>query len=129
MASVPFLFLRRDELLSLKLRAKRNGVWFKTLSRLDRALIELTIRVADKVQSLRLTKALYKVMKKVETALQNKISQAIRHIGFCLARKIGLLAKKWGNPFAESWMSDLSFARFLAIMHINSNQNTPSNMP
>jgi hypothetical protein len=129
MASVPFLFLRRTELLSLKLKAKRKGVWFKALSRLDRVLVELTIKVADKVQSSRLTEALLKVMKKMETALQNKISQAICHFGFSLVRKIGLLAKKWGNPLAESWMSDLSFARFLAVMHINSNQNMPCNMP
>ncbi|MGQ9625203.1 MAG: hypothetical protein ACUVT9_07545 [Candidatus Bathycorpusculaceae bacterium] len=115
--------------MSMKLRARRKGVWFKTLNRLDRALIELTIRVADKVRSLRLTKALYEVMKKVETALQNKIFQAIHHVGFPLARKIGLIAKKWGNPFAESWMSDLSFARFLAVMHINSNQNLPCEIP
>lgn len=129
MASVPSLFLRRTELLSLKLKAKRKGVWFKALSRLDRVLIELTIKVADKVRSSRLTEALLKVMEKMEKALQNKIIQAINHIGFSLARKIGLLAKKWGNPLAESWMSDLSFARFLAVMHINSNQNMPCNMP
>ena len=109
----------RENLRLLKLKAKRHGVWFKALSRLDRALVNLTIKVADKVRSLRLIKALSRVLKKMEEAFENEISQAIRHVGFPLARKIGFLAKKWGNPYGESWMSDVSFAKFLAVMHIN----------
>jgi hypothetical protein len=89
---------------------------------MDRALIDLTIKVADKVRSQRLTMALLKVLKKMEEALESKISQAIYRIGLPLAHKIGLLAKKLGNASAESWMSDLSFARFLAILYINSNR-------
>jgi hypothetical protein len=38
-----------------------------------------------------------------------------------------LLAKKLGNSSAESWMSDPSFARFLAILYINSNRGALAN--
>ncbi len=116
----------RENLRLLMLKAKRRGVWFKALSQLDRALINLTIKVADKVRSLRLVKALHEVLKKMEEALKNKIYQAICRVGFPLARKISLLAKKWGNHSADSWMSDLSFASFLAIMYVNSSQHAPS---
>ncbi|MDH7478335.1 MAG: hypothetical protein QHH17_08160 [Candidatus Bathyarchaeota archaeon] len=122
MADVSCILLGRKELLSSKLKAKRSGVWFKTLTRLDRALIDLTIKIADRVRSQGLTMALVKVLKKIEEALENKISQTIYRVGLPLARKIGLLAKKFGNPSAESWMRDLSFAKFLAIMYINSNK-------
>lgn len=119
MINVKSILLRKSELLLLRLKAQRSGVWFKVFSRLDRALINLAIKVADKVRSPRLTEALLNVMTKVENSVGNRISRIICAVGFSIARKLGLLAKKWGNPFAESWMSDLSFARFLAIMHIN----------
>ncbi|MEM2971951.1 MAG: hypothetical protein QW270_05960 [Candidatus Bathyarchaeia archaeon] len=119
MISINPIPLRKSELLLLRLKARRSGVWFKALSRIDRALINLAIKVADKVRSPRLTEALLNVMSKVKNSVGNRISQAICMFGFPLARKLGLLAKKWGNLFAESWMSDVSFARFLAIMHIN----------
>lgn len=116
--------LRRDLLRLLKLRALRSGVWYKALNCLDRALVDLTMKVAERVRSLRLIKALLAVVEKLEEALENKISKAVRLVGFPLAYKISLLAKKWGNPSAESWSSDVSFARFLAIMHINSGRST-----
>jgi len=113
----------RNNLLWLKLKARRCGIWFKVLSRLDRELLDLTIKVADEARSLRLIKELLVVVRKVEDALESRISQAIYKIGFPLARKLGLLAKKWGNPFAESWVSDISFARFLAITQLNNNRS------
>jgi hypothetical protein len=115
--------LSKGNLLLLKLRAKRSGVWFKALNRIDRALIDLTMTVADKVRSIRLAKALSIIISKVENALKNKISRAIYEVGFPLAHKFSLYAKKWGNPSAENWISDMSFASFLAIMHINSDES------
>jgi hypothetical protein len=99
---------------------KRSGVWFRVLSRLDRALVNATIMVADRVRSSKLTEALLKVREKVERVLEHGFVQTVFKVGLPLAHKIGLIAKSWGNPYAESWMSDLSFARFLAVMHINS---------
>ena len=123
MASSSRFMFGRDNLLWLKLKARRSGIWFKVLSRLDRGLLDLTIKVADEVRSLRLIKELLAVARKVEDALESRFSKAIYETGFPLARKLGLLAKKWGNPFAESWGSDISFARFLAIMQLNNNQS------
>lgn len=110
----------RAKLNLLKLKAKRTGIWYKALNHLDRALLDLTIKVADRVMSVRLAKALSAIINKIEEALKSKISQVVRMVGLSLAYKLGLIAKKWGNPHAEKWMFDLSFARFLAIMHINS---------
>ncbi|HDD70418.1 MAG TPA: hypothetical protein ENG19_04735 [Candidatus Bathyarchaeota archaeon] len=83
------------------------------------------IKVVDKVQSPKLGKSLLTILRKLEEALENRTYRIIRTIGLPLARKLASLAKKWGNPSAEKWLSDLSFARFLAIMYINSSRNTP----
>jgi hypothetical protein len=122
MVSSPRFIFGRSNLLSLKLKARRSGVWFKVLSRLDRELVNLTIEVADEVRSLRLAEALSTIARKVEDSLKTRISKTLCEIGFPLARRLGSLAKKWGNAFAQGWMSDLSFAKFLAIMHINDNR-------
>ena len=49
-----FGFFDRAQLVKLMLRALRAGVWFRALRRIDRVLIELTIRVADSVRSVTL---------------------------------------------------------------------------
>ena len=116
------IIFEREKLRLLKLKAKRTGVWFKALTNLDRVLIDLVIKVVDRVRSIKLATSLFTVVRKLEEALENRISRIIRTIGFPLACKIVLLAKKWGNSSAEKWLSDISFARFLAIMHLNSNR-------
>ncbi|MEM2103424.1 MAG: hypothetical protein QW717_00860 [Candidatus Bathyarchaeia archaeon] len=113
------VLILKAELRLLKLKALRRGVWFKALSRLDRALIDLTIRVADKVRSSRLAEALERVVGKVKNVLRDGFVEAVFKFGLPLARRFSLIAQDWGNPYAESWSSDLSFARFLAVMYMN----------
>ena len=118
------IILERERLRLLKLKAKRAGVWFKALTNLDRVLVNLVIKVVDRVRNVKLATSLYTVVRKLEEALENKISRTIRMIGLPLACKLVSLARKWGNSSAERWLSDLSFARFLAIMHLNGNRAT-----
>jgi hypothetical protein len=120
--NVSFLMLKRERLLKLKLKAIRRRVWFRALSRIDRVLVDLTIRVVDVVHSSRLSEALFSVVKKLEDGLAGRVSRAIKEVGFSLARKLSLLAQKWGNDLARNWMFDMSFAKFLAIMHINNSR-------
>jgi hypothetical protein len=115
--------LGRGGILRLKLKAIRSGIWFRALRRIDRALIDLTLRVVDKVNSDTLAKALISVLTILENALENRVSRAVREVGFQVARKMSLVAQGWGNVSAGSWATDLSFAKFLAIIHINNPMN------
>ncbi len=112
-------FLDKARLVKLRLKAIRAGVWFKALPRIDRVLVDLTIKVASKVRSATLAKNLLAVIRKLEGLLESSLSRALRKVGFPLAQKLSLMAQKWGNVSAESWPSDASFIRFLAVMHIN----------
>jgi hypothetical protein len=111
--------IENDKLIKLKLKALRSGVWFRTLNIVDRALVNLTIKVVDHVRSYTLVKILFSIIAKLENALESRILHALREVGFPLAYKLSLLAQKWSNDFARDWMYDVSFAKFLAIMHIN----------
>lgn len=112
--------LTRQRLVNLKSMAFRSGAWFRALRRAERVLVDLTIKIIDRVRSPVLAKALLSIVKKLEDASENRVSRAIREVGFPCAQKLSLIAQKWGNKSARDWAFDLSFARFIATMHINS---------
>jgi hypothetical protein len=114
-----FSFLDKTQLVKLKLKAMRAGVWFRALPRIDRVLVDLTIKVTSNVRSVTLAKCILSITRKLEGLLESKLVRAIREIGFSLACKLSLFAQKWGNILAKSWVSDMRFARFLAVMNLN----------
>ena len=93
----------------------RAGVWFKALLRIDRVLVDLTIKVVENIRSAHLAKSILAVMGKLEGFLESSFLRSMRTIGRSLAEKISLIAQKWGNASAKNWATDLSFAFFLAI--------------
>lgn len=106
-------------LFRLKLKAIRLGIWFKALREIDRALVEVTLRVTKKVQSPKLATALLAVATRLELFFRGSLPFAEGEVGFRLAGKISAIACQWGNSSAREWARDLSFARFLAVMHFN----------
>jgi len=114
-----FRFLDSAQLAKLKRKAMRYGVWFRALRRIDRVLIDLTIKVACNVRSVVLAKSIIALARKLEGIMESGFSRALREVGFQRAQKLSLLAQKWGNTSAKSWASNLSFVHFLAVMHIN----------
>ena len=112
-------FLGKNQLVKLKMKAMRSGVWFKALSRIDRVLVDLTIRVAGAVRSFTLVQSLLVVVRKLECVMESRFVRAVKEIGFPIARRLGLIAQKWGNATAKTWESDKGFARYLAAMSLN----------
>ena len=112
-------FLNKAHLIKLRLKAMRAGVWFRALPRIDRVLVDLTIKVTNNVRSITLAKNILVVVRKLERSLESSLLRAFREVGLPLAQELSLVAQTWGNLSAESWSSDSSFAFFLAVLHIN----------
>ena len=112
-------FLEKAQLQKLKLKAMRAGVWFKALPRIDRVLVDLTIKVAGTVRSFTLAKKILTVIRKLESVMESRFKRAVKEVGFPIARKLGLIAQKWGNITAKNWETDADFARCLAAMSLN----------
>ena len=110
----------KSQLLSLRTKAMRSGAWFKALKRIDRVLIDLTIKVVGNIRSAKLTKSILTLANKLESAMKSTFMRKIEEIGSGLVQKISLIGQKLGNLSARSWVSDTSFAFFLAVLHINS---------
>lgn len=59
----------REALARVRLKALRCGVWFKALGRDERILMDLVIRVTDRVRSFLLARLLFRIVKKLLEAM------------------------------------------------------------
>lgn len=120
-------FLSRAQLLKLKLRAIRAGVWFRTLPRIDRVLFDLTIKVANTIRSITLARNILTIITKLENLLESSPMRELKGRGLRLAQKISLIAQKWGNNSAKNWPSDPSFVYFLGVLHMTEHKPSRHN--
>jgi len=111
--------LGKNELVRIKARAMRRGVWFRVLTRAERAQIELTTRVVKRIRSFFLARVLTAIVEKLLDAMESKVMRLMREVGPVLARKLSRTAQKWGNNSAEGWPQDSGFIQYLIIMHLN----------
>jgi hypothetical protein len=111
--------LNRVQLKKIKLRALRAGVWFKTLPKIDRVLVDLTIKVTENIRSPHLAKSLFVIVEKLEGLMETRFQKLAKTVGRSLAEKTSQIAQSWGNVRAKRWSTDRSFALYLAVLQAN----------
>ena len=110
---------RKNALAKIRVKAMRRGVWFRVLTRAERAQVELTLRIVKNIRSLFLAKVVTSIVKKLLDAMESRVSRFIRKVGQPLARKLSEIAQEWGNKSVNSWSQDSGFVQYLTIMHLN----------
>ncbi len=105
--------------MKVKSRAVRNGIWFKVLSRAERAIVDLTMRCVEKVRSPILAKAITKILTKILKTLGKTFLDKAKEIGRDLAQSLSKVAERWGNREAPNWKNDKEFIRFLGVTALN----------
>src|SRR5437879_6094821 len=121
-ASVPDSFSRkllerpitREVLIGIKTRGLRRRVWYGALDRLERGLVDLTIRWVDKVRSGRMTETLVRILAKLAQALETGMAKVLGK-GRILALRASSLAVGWGNSQAYAWRYDEPYALALGL--------------
>jgi hypothetical protein len=111
--------LTRSEILKVKTRALRRGVWFRVLTRTERACVDLAALVVERVRSWLLRKVLASIIAKLEEVMESRVQRLTRQVGDSLAKKISEIALKWGHKSAVKWAEDSGFKRFLTITYMN----------
>ncbi len=106
--------LTKEFLVRLRTRALRRKVWFRVLSRIERGLVDLTIRWVDKVKSSRLVRVLLEILEKLVLALESRMVRAMG-MGRALALRMSQLAMDWENMSAFGWREDAGFQRALGL--------------
>jgi hypothetical protein len=117
------VLLSVGELVEARKVAQRRGVWFRVLNRVERGIVDLTVKVVDCIKSGRLAKMLEAIVEKLQLALENKADKLVRTIGLPLARKISNIAVSWGNLLASKWAEDRVFAMYLAFVALMGKRN------
>jgi len=115
--SVP---LTREALVKLRLKAVRRGVWFRDLKREERKLLDLTIRVVEKVRSFLLAKIVSRIVGKLCEAMESMVIRLMKTEGRSLAEKISKIGQAWGNRAAKSWAKDRGFIQYLTVNNLSS---------
>ena len=115
----PRIPLTKDDLSKIRVRAVRKGLWFRVLSRVERASIDLTLKVVKRIRSAVLANVLAKIVEKLMDAMETRVARLTREVGCGFAQKLSLIAQNWGNKSAEKWASDPRFIRYLVINYLN----------
>ena len=110
--------LTRELIVGVRTRALRRGLWFRVLDRVERGLVDLTIRWVDRVKSGRLAQVLVRILEKLVRAMAGRMVRAMGE-GRQMAFRASWLAVGWGNLPALDWRSDLGFQRALGFGILN----------
>src|SRR2546425_9679055 len=108
--------ITREILVGLKTRGLRRRLWYTTLDRMERGLVDLTIRWVDKVRSGRMTETLMRILEKLAQALETGMGRVLGR-GRELALRASSLAVGWGNSQAYAWRHDESYGLALGLGH------------
>ena len=111
--------LTRESLVRLRLKALRRGNWFRDLKREERKLLELTIRVVEKVHSSLLAKIVSRIVGKLCEAMESKIFRLMRTEGRNMAENLSKIANAWGYQAANSWAKDRGFMQYLVVNNLS----------
>jgi len=111
--------LIRSEIIKVKTRSLRRGVWFRALTKVERACVDLAIKVVERVRSRLLQKVLASIIKKLEEAMECQVRRLMREMGDSLASKVSQIALEWGNKSAIQWVTDSGFIQYLTITYMN----------
>ena len=114
--------LTREALAKLRLKAVRRGCWFRDLKQNERMLLDLTIRVVEKVHSFLLAKIVSRLVSKLCEAMESRVYRLIRTEGLMMAEMLSEIAMSWGYRAAKSWRKDRGFMQFLTVTNVLSSK-------
>ena len=103
------------KLTDAKKTALRRGIWFRSLNRVERGIIDLTVKYVDSIKSSKLAQIVTAILEKLQMTMESTAEKLVRIIGLPLARKISKIAVGWGNKSASQWAEDGSYARYLVL--------------
>jgi hypothetical protein len=112
--------LTREALAKLRLKAVRRGTWFRDLKQSERKLLDLTIKVVERVRSFMLAKLVSQIVSKLCEAMESRILHLMKTKGQSLAEKICKIAEAWGNRVAKLWANDRGFIQYLTVNNLSS---------
>jgi hypothetical protein len=110
----------REYLVKTIKRAKRKGCYYSVLKQFERRLLDLTVRVVERVRSFVLAKLISQIVSKLLEAMESRVYRLMRTEGRSLAEQLSKIAQSWGNRSAKSWVNDRGFMQYLTVSSLGS---------
>lgn len=110
----------RQDLVRIKSRALRTKTWFRDLSKVERAIVDLTIKCVEKVRSTVLAGTISAIVDKILRSLEEAFMTRAERVGSKIAEMVCALGAKWGSSACSAWKCDKCFIRFLGVNALNS---------
>ena len=105
-----------SELLrDVRCNALRKRVWYKTLDRIERDIVNLTISVVERVKSCTLLSELNKILEKLREAMKSPFIRHCENYGCKKLVEVVEMALSFGSTVADEWLGDESMIRLLAL--------------
>jgi hypothetical protein len=114
----PVFSLTREYLAKLRLKARRNGAWFRDLKQNERSLLDLTINIVKKVRSFRLAQVVSRLVSRLYETLESRIYYLISTVGREMAKNVSRIGEELGYQAAKNWVSDRTFMQFLVVNNL-----------
>jgi len=112
-------FTTKQELAKVRSRALRASVWFRVLSKTERAIVDLTIKCVDNVRSNVLGRAISAIVGKILQSLEEGFMTSAERIGYKIVEGLYIVGERWGNKTCSSWKYDRCFIKFLGVNALN----------
>jgi len=109
----------RQDLVKIKSRALRTRVWFRALSKIERAIIDLTIKCVEKVRSNVLAGTISTIVGKILQFLEEGFMTRAERVGYEIAERLCSVGEGWGNEACSSWKCEKCFIKFLGVNALN----------
>ena len=108
----------REYLVKMRQDARRKGCYYNVLKQNERMLLDLTIRVVEKVRSFLLARIISQIVRKLCEAMESRIIRLIRTEGQEMAKSLSRIGEAWGCRAAKSWAVDRGFMQFLVVSNL-----------
>ena len=86
--------LTRQGLRRIKTKAVRQRVWYKTISRVERGIVDLTLRCVESIRSPVLARVVSNIISKISRTLREGFMERAEKAGRGIAEKICVLAER-----------------------------------
>lgn len=109
----------RQDLAKIKARALRTRIWFKALSKVERAIVDLTMKCTQTIRSHVLMSTVTAIVNKILQSFEESFMTRAERIGQGIVEALCAIAEKWGNKSSSTWKRDVRFTIYLGVSALN----------
>lgn len=107
--------MTKQSLTKIKRGALRSKAWYTALSKVERAILDLTIKCVERVRSHTLATTISHIVEKILNVLEGGFMERAEKVGREIAEDLISVAERWGNRTCAMWMQSEAYVKLLGV--------------